>query len=119
MSEEQLKAFIAKVQTDTSLQEQLKAASDGDTFVAIAKANGFLITIEDLKIHRQNLSDKELEVTGGGCDIMTHNIFESYFGTCFTVSCPPECEWAVLILYYEQRLLIMKDEMERCEKMRG
>ena len=42
MSEEQLKAFIAKVQADTSLQEQLKA--EGADVVAIAKAAGFAIT---------------------------------------------------------------------------
>ena len=65
MSEEQLKAFIAKVQADTSLQEQLKA--EGADVVAIAKAAGFVITIEDLNAHRQNLSDEDLEgVAGGG-----------------------------------------------------
>ena len=66
MSEEQLKAFIAKVQADDSLQEQLKAASDGDAVIAIAKATGFSITTEDLKTHRQNLSDEELEGLAGG-----------------------------------------------------
>ena len=72
MSEEQLKAFIAKVQADTSLQEQLK--EEGADVVAIAKAVGFSITTEDLKEHRQTLSvgrqtlsDDELEgVAGGG-----------------------------------------------------
>ena len=65
MSEEQLKAFIAKVQGDTSLQEQLKA--EGADVVAIAKAAGFSITNEDLTEHRQALSDDELEgVAGGG-----------------------------------------------------
>ncbi len=68
MSEEQLKAFIAKVQADTSLQEKLKAAADAETVVAIAKAAGFAITTEDLTTHRQNLSDDELEgVAGGAC----------------------------------------------------
>ena len=65
MSEEQLKAFIAKVQADPSLQEQLKA--EGADVVAIAKAAGFSITTEDLNSHRQNLTDIELEgVAGGG-----------------------------------------------------
>ena len=41
MSGEQLKAFIAKVQADPSLQEQLKA--EGADVVAIAKAAGFTI----------------------------------------------------------------------------
>ena len=44
MSEEQLKAFLEKVKADTSLQEKLKAASDADAVVAIAKAAGFTIT---------------------------------------------------------------------------
>ena len=64
MSEEQLKAFLAKVQADSSLQEQLKA--EGADPVAIAKAAGFAITIEDLKTHRQTLSDEELEGYAGG-----------------------------------------------------
>ncbi|NMP06522.1 Nif11-like leader peptide family natural product precursor, partial [Cyanobacteria bacterium 150NLHA] len=54
MSEDQLKAFIAKVQADTSLQEQLKA--EGADPVAIAKAAGFSITTEDLNTQRQTLS---------------------------------------------------------------
>ena len=64
MSEEQLKAFIAKVQADSSLQGQLKA--EGADPVAIAKATGFVITTEDLKTYRQNLSDEELEGLAGG-----------------------------------------------------
>ena len=47
MSEEQLKAFIAKVQADASLQEQLKA--EGADPIAIAKAAGFSITQADLE----------------------------------------------------------------------
>ena len=68
MSEEQLKAFIAKVQADTSLQEQLKA--EGADVVAIAKAAGFTITTEDLNSHRQNLSEEELEGVAGGYCVM-------------------------------------------------
>ena len=67
MSEEQLKAFLAKVQADPSLQEKLKA--EGADVVAIAKAAGFSITTEDLNSHRQNLTEDELEgVAGGGRD---------------------------------------------------
>ena len=66
-----MKAFIAKVQADTSLQEQLKA--EGADPVAIAKAAGFSITTEDLNSHRQNLSDAELEgVAGGGNTLNPH-----------------------------------------------
>ena len=65
MSEEQLKAYIAKVQEDSSLQQQLKA--EGADPVAIAKAAGFAITTKDLHAHRQKkLSDEELEAIAGG-----------------------------------------------------
>ena len=46
------------------MQKQLKA--EGADPVAIAKAAGFSITKEDLKAHRQNLSDDELEGVAGG-----------------------------------------------------
>ena len=68
MSEEQLKAFLEKVKGDTSLQEKLKAASDVDAVVAIAKAAGFTITTEDLSSHRQNLTEDELEGMAGGAN---------------------------------------------------
>ena len=74
MSEEQLKAFVAKVQSDTALQEQLKA--EGADVVALAKAAGCSITSEEVNTYmynmqnrQRNLSDEEIEaVTGsGGC----------------------------------------------------
>ena len=46
MSEEQLKAFLEKVKGDTTLQEKLNA--EGADVVAIAKAAGFSISVEDL-----------------------------------------------------------------------
>ncbi len=73
MSEEQLKAFIAKVQGDTSLQEQLKAAADTDAVLAIAKEAGFSISVDDinkaqseLSEEERELSDEELEGVAGG-----------------------------------------------------
>ena len=67
MSEEQLKAFLEKVQGDTSLQEKLKAASDADAAVSLAKEEGFSISVDDLKNAQSELSDEELEgVAGGG-----------------------------------------------------
>ena len=67
MSEEQLKAFIEKVQSDTNLQEKLKAASNPDAVVSIAKEEGFSISADDLKKAQSELSDEELEgpVHGG------------------------------------------------------
>tara|TARA_B000000565_G_scaffold240573_1_gene204821 strand:+ start:1211 stop:1474 length:264 start_codon:yes stop_codon:yes gene_type:complete len=67
MSEEQLKAFLEKVKGETTLQEKLKAASDADAVVAIAKEAGFSISADDLKMAQSELSDEELEgVAGGG-----------------------------------------------------
>ena len=72
MSEDQLKAFLEKVKADTSLQEKLKAASDADAVVAIAKEAGFSISADDLKKAQSEISEEELEgVAGGGsvvCD---------------------------------------------------
>ena len=69
MSEEQLKAFLEKVKSDTSLQEKLKAASDADAVVSLAKEEGFSISVDDLKNAQSKLSDEELEgmAAGGGC----------------------------------------------------
>ena len=66
MSEEQLKAFIEKVQGDTSLQEKLKAAADSDAVLAIAKDAGFSISADDLKNAQSEVSEEELEGVAGG-----------------------------------------------------
>ena len=66
MSEEQLKAFLEKVKADTSLQEKLKAASDADAVVAIAKEAGFSISADDLTKTQSELSEEELEGVAGG-----------------------------------------------------
>ena len=66
MSEEQLKAFRAKTQGDTSLQEKLKGAADADAVVAIAKAAGFSISADEINKAQSELSEEELEGTVGG-----------------------------------------------------
>ena len=66
MSKEQLKAFLEKVQGDTSLQEKLKAAADNDGVAAIAKDAGFSISADDLKNAQSEISDEELEGAAGG-----------------------------------------------------
>ena len=71
MSLETLNAFIAKVESDSSLQEQLNNVNDANEAIAIANSVGFEITAGDL-IRQQTkvaaeLSDEELEgVAGGG-----------------------------------------------------
>ena len=66
MSEEQLKAFLEKVKSDTSLQEKLKAAADANTVAAIAKEAGFSISADDLTKAQSELSDEELTAVNGG-----------------------------------------------------
>ena len=63
MSEEQLKAFIAKVKDDQSIQDKIKAAKSPAEVVGIAKEHGHEFTQD----HMQKLSEEELEgVAGGG-----------------------------------------------------
>ncbi len=66
MSKEQLKAFLEKVQGDTSLQEKLKAAADTNAVAAIAKEAGFSISADDLTKGQSELSDEELIAVNGG-----------------------------------------------------
>ena len=73
MSEEQLQAFIAKVKSDTSLQEKLKAAASPEASIEIAKEAGFSITLEDTPMYDSStVSDEELEAAaGGGADFQS------------------------------------------------
>ena len=69
MSEEQLKAFLEKVKSDTELQEKLKAAGSNEAAIEIAKAAGFAITTEDIQLMQsqsREVSDNELEAAAGG-----------------------------------------------------
>ena len=69
MSEEQLKAFLEKVKADTSLQEKLKVADSSEAAIEIAKAEGFLISAEDIQsMQFATVSDEELEGAAGGRD---------------------------------------------------
>ena len=70
MSEEQLKAFIEKVQGDDNLQAKLKAAADADAVLAIAKDAGFSISADDLKNAQSEVSEEELEGVAGGDDCL-------------------------------------------------
>ena len=66
MSERQLKAFLEAVRADAGLQEKLKAATDADAVVAIAKDAGFMISADNLKKAQVALSEEELEGVAGG-----------------------------------------------------
>ena len=65
MSQDQLKAFLAKVEADAALQEMLKTAANPEAVVGIAKEAGFEISEESLMALRE-LSDEELEQAAGG-----------------------------------------------------
>ena len=65
MSEEQLKAFLEKVNADTSLQEKLNAAASAEAALEIAKAAGFSINADDIQ-SMQSVSEEELEGAAGG-----------------------------------------------------
>jgi len=68
MSDDQLKAFLAAVAADPSLRQQLRA--EGADPVAIAKAAGFAIELQELLRHQAGLgvelSEEELETAAGG-----------------------------------------------------
>ena len=91
MSEAQLRAFLEKVQSDTSLQEKLKAAADSNTVLAIAKEAGFMISADDLKnVQQSELSAEELETVAGGSNYYRcHSCWNKFSqcsgvaGTCF------------------------------------
>ena len=75
MSEEQLKAFIAKAKDDLSIQEKLKAAKTPEDVVDIAKEHGHEFTADKLP---ENLTDEELEGVAGGYE----TIYSAIAGHC-------------------------------------
>ena len=86
MSEEQLKAFLEKVQADTNIQEKLKAAASPEAaIIEIAKEAGFAITAEDIQsmqsapvVSDTVVSDSELEGAAGGRELVSG----SWMGRC-------------------------------------
>ena len=66
ISEEQLKAFLEAVKADAGLQEKLKAATDAAGAVAIARAAGYVISVEELQRAQSEVSEEELESMAGG-----------------------------------------------------
>ena len=66
MSEEQLKAFLAKAKDDQSIQDKLKAAKSLEDVVGIAKEHGHEFTADKI----DQLSNVELESVAGGTTIV-------------------------------------------------
>ena len=52
---------------------KLKAATDNDALVEIAKAAGYVISADDLKQSESEVSDRELEGAAGGQEIASTN----------------------------------------------
>lgn len=76
MSIEQLKALLSAAQSDPTLQEKLKTASNAEGVVSLARGAGFSISPEDLMHASMEISDAELEgATGGLAETMWRNIF--------------------------------------------
>lgn len=67
MSEEQLKAFLARIKSDVDLQDKLRALTTPDEAVAMAKEAGFVIPKAELEAQLE-VSDDELERLTGGVD---------------------------------------------------
>ena len=64
MTQEQLKAFLAKVKGDSSLKEKIKAAKSPEDVAGITQEQGYEFTADKIT----ELSDDELEgVTEGAC----------------------------------------------------
>ncbi|WP_186540313.1 Nif11-like leader peptide family natural product precursor [Synechococcus sp. BIOS-E4-1] len=80
MSEEQFKAFMEKVKSDTILQEKLKVAANPDAVLAIAREAGFEVSDDDLT---KELTEAELEGVAGGGSYMQ--------GGCGDGSCQKDC----------------------------
>lgn len=66
MSDEQIKAFIAKVKANSSLQQKLKAATDVNDVVEIAKADGFEVSPEAFQKAQLDIPEEDLKVIAGG-----------------------------------------------------
>ncbi len=67
MSEESAKAFLAKINEDKNLQEQLKDVDSEEKFFALVKSAGFDFTKEEwLNTKTGFLTDADLATIAGG-----------------------------------------------------
>jgi len=69
MSEDQLRAFLAAISSEQSLQEALKQAATPSEVAKIAQQFGFAVEIDGLQSLQSELSDAELEGISGGVTI--------------------------------------------------
>ena len=93
MSEEQLKAFLEKVKSDTELQEKLKSVTSAEAAIEVAKDSGFSITLEDIQTLQSEasaISDKELENAAGGT-LLVGGIMATVIACPFAISYGLRC----------------------------
>lgn len=71
MSIESAKAFIERMKTDEDFTKKVTACKDAATRMALAKAEGYEFSSEDINNLGAELPDGALEhVAGGGCAII-------------------------------------------------
>ena len=66
MSQEQLKAFLKKVDSDKSLQKKLLGVTDVDTIISIAKEAGFVLSTDEVTEGILSLNDDQLKQVAAG-----------------------------------------------------
>jgi predicted ribosomally synthesized peptide with nif11-like leader len=66
MSIDSARAFLERVKTDEAWREALSAADSKDERLAMARAEGFDFTKEELKMVKYELSDEDLDAVVGG-----------------------------------------------------
>ncbi|WP_186540854.1 Nif11-like leader peptide family natural product precursor [Synechococcus sp. BIOS-E4-1] len=86
MSLKQLKAFLAKAKSESSLQNELKAAKSPDEVVSIAQEHGHEFTSVKLDL----LSEEELEGEAGGWNAhLSTQAFDCARGAAMTTDFSP------------------------------
>jgi len=68
MSIESAKAYIERLKTDEDFRQRVQDAEDGESRLALAKAEGFDFTRDEIGKVTSELSDDELDdISGTGC----------------------------------------------------
>ncbi|MEC4815775.1 MAG: Nif11-like leader peptide family natural product precursor [Scytonema sp. PMC 1069.18] len=60
MAQQNAAQFFNAVKQDRAFQERLKAASEPEAFIKIAKERGYDFTVEELQLELSKLSEEEL-----------------------------------------------------------
>ena len=66
MSENQLELLLQRLKSDSSLRNQFSSTTEPDALLELLEREGFTLTLNDLGLARQSLTDQELEALAGG-----------------------------------------------------